>query len=77
MAEELTHDLVPTHEKLTESEAAQLLERYSISNLELPKISKKDPGIAHLDVKMGDIVKITRSSTTAGTAIYYRVIVNA
>ena len=77
MAEELTHELVPNHEKLTESEAKALLERYHVSHLELPKISKKDPGIAHLDAKTGDIIRITRSSYTAGDAVYYRVVVNA
>ena len=77
MAEELTHELVPKHEKLSESEAKELLERYHVSNLELPKISRKDPGIAHLEVKSGDIVRITRVSDTAGEAVYYRVVVNA
>jgi DNA-directed RNA polymerase subunit H len=77
MAEELTHDLMPRHEKLTEAEAQQILDRYHVSPLELPKISKKDPGITHLDVKTGDIIKITRASDTAGSAIYYRVVINA
>lgn len=77
MAEELTHDLVPKHEKLTDSEAKKLLEHYHVSNLELPKISKKDQGIAHLDAKSGDIIKITRASATAGESVYYRVVVNA
>jgi DNA-directed RNA polymerase subunit H len=77
MAEELTHELVPTHEKLSDTEAKALLERYHVSHLELPKISRKDPGIAHLEPKSGEIIKITRASTTAGEAIYYRVVVNA
>ena len=77
MAEELIHDLVPRHEKLSDSEAASLLERYHVSHLELPKISKKDPGIAHLDAKSGDIIRVIRASDTAGESIYYRVVVNA
>ena len=77
MADELVHELVPKHEKLEDDEKQQLLERYSVSLLELPKIGKKDAGIKHLDVKVGDVIKITRKSRTAGNAVYYRVVVNA
>lgn len=77
MADELTHELVPKHEKISDEEKVSLLEQYHVSLLELPKISKKDPGIRHLEVKTGDVIRITRKSRTAGDAIFYRVVVNA
>jgi len=77
MADELSHDLVPKHEKITDSEKNALLERYHVSLLEIPKIAKSDMGIKHLDVKVGDVIKITRKSSTAGASEYYRVVVNA
>ncbi len=66
------HVLVPEHEKLNQKEKQDVLAEYNITVRELPKISKKDPAIAHLDLKMGDVIKITRKSATAGKAIFYR-----
>ncbi len=70
------HILVPKHSKLSEAEKKKLFERYNISLRELPKISKKDPAIQHLNVKLGDIIKITRQSQTAGEAVFYRGVSN-
>ena len=69
------HILVPKHAKLSETEKKQLFEKYNISIKELPKINKKDPGIAHLNVKEGDVIKIERESPTAGKTVYYRGVV--
>jgi DNA-directed RNA polymerase subunit H len=52
------------------------LEKYHITLKELPKISKKDPAIGHLNVKEGDVVKVVRESPTAGEAIFYRGVIN-
>ena len=70
------HILVPEHTKLNEKEVKDLLEKYHISLKELPKISKKDPAIAHLNIKEGDVIKITRISKTASEAIFYRGVIN-
>jgi DNA-directed RNA polymerase subunit H len=70
------HLLVPKHTKLSEKEKAELFKKYNISGDELPGISKNDAAIAELNVKAGDVVKIVRQSTTAGTALFYRVVVN-
>jgi len=70
------HSLVPKQSKLTEAEKKQLFEKYNISIKELPKISKNDPGVAHLNVKEGDILKIERDSPTAGKIFYYRGVVH-
>ncbi|MBN2367545.1 DNA-directed RNA polymerase subunit H [Candidatus Woesearchaeota archaeon] len=70
------HVLMPKHVKLIEKEKKDLLERYKISLNELPKIIKNDSAIVSLNVKIGDVVKITRESPTAGEITYYRVVVN-
>lgn len=75
--EGLTHQFVPEHTKLSEKEAISLLKNLSISMRELPKILITDPAISHLDVKVGDIIKITRKSLTAGESIFYRGVIKA
>ncbi|MEA2037135.1 MAG: DNA-directed RNA polymerase subunit H [Nanoarchaeota archaeon] len=70
------HILVPEHTKLNEKEKKELLNKYKISLKELPKIGKKDAAISHLDVKEGDVIKVTRNSPTAGEAIFYRGVIN-
>jgi len=46
-----------------------------VTEKELPKIFSTDPAIRHLNVKKGDVIKITRKSPTAGETIYYRVVI--
>ncbi|MBS3166174.1 DNA-directed RNA polymerase subunit H [Candidatus Woesearchaeota archaeon] len=70
------HNLVPKHSKVSDSEKAKLLEKYGIAVKELPKIHNSDPAIVKLNLKMGDVVKIERESKTAGTAVYYRVVID-
>ena len=70
------HMLVPEHSKLTKKEIQKLLEKYNITLNELPKILSIDPAIEKLNVKPGDVIKITRDSPTAGVSIYYRVVIN-
>lgn len=69
------HILVPKHVKITDKEKEKLLKKYNITLLELPKIRKKDPAIAHLGAKTGDVIKIIRKSSTAGESIFYRGVV--
>ena len=71
------HEYVPKHTKLSEAETEKLLVKYNISKKQLPKILKKDPAIAHLDLKPGDVVKIGRKSPTLIESTYYRVVINA
>ncbi len=66
------HELVPKHAKLSEKETKELFEKYAIDLPNLPRIFKTDPAILHLDVKDGDIVKISRKSPTAGETTFYR-----
>lgn len=66
------HVLVPRHEILTQEEVENLFTMYHVSPQNLPLIFIGDAGLTGLDAKMGDIVRITRASPTAGTAVYYR-----
>ncbi|HHF43204.1 MAG TPA: DNA-directed RNA polymerase subunit H [Candidatus Aminicenantes bacterium] len=67
-----SHQLVPKHIKLSESEARKLLAKHNITLKELPKILKTDPLVKELGAKPGDIIKIIRKSEIAGEAVYYR-----
>lgn len=68
------HTLVPKHELLSEKEKEELLKKYGVTLKQLPRILLSDPAIRHLNAKVGDVIKITRKSPTAGTSIYYRVV---
>ena len=69
------HFLVPKHVKLSEKDKKEVFARYNIEIKDLPKIFINDPAIQDLDVKPGDVIKIERSSPTAGKAIYYRTVI--
>lgn len=71
------HALVPVHALASEAEKKKVVEKYNLSGIELPRILKNDPAIAHLKAKHGDIIKITRKSHTAGQAIFYRRVTSA
>ena len=70
------HGLVPEHILLKDKEKADLLANYHISVRSLPKIFVEDPAIANLSVKQGDVIKVIRSSKSAGVSVYYRVVIN-
>ncbi|MBI2147394.1 DNA-directed RNA polymerase subunit H [Candidatus Woesearchaeota archaeon] len=72
-----SHILVPLHSKLGEKDKKELLKKYHITIRELPKIFATDAAISSLDVKQGDIIKITRKSPTAGETVFYRGVLNA
>jgi len=71
----LENILVPKHEVLSGKDTERLLEFYNVTRSELPKIRKDDPALKGLGAKVGDIIKITRKSPSAGTAFYYRVVI--
>ncbi len=71
-----TNFLIPKHEKLSEKEVANILEKYSLKDKSsLPKIRLDDAAISQLEVTTGDVVVITRKSF-AGESKYYRVVIN-
>jgi DNA-directed RNA polymerase subunit H len=60
---------------MTRKEAEEVLEKYNCKLTELPLIFVSDPAIVGLGVKPGDMIKITRKSSTAGESLYYRYVV--
>ncbi len=71
------HELVPKHEILSEEEVKDLLSRYNVTKNQLPKILDTDPAVKELNAKIGDVIRITRKSFTAGESVYYRVVVSS
>ena len=68
------HVLVPKHEICSATERAKVIENYGVSEQQLPRMLATDAGIAHLGAKRGDLIKITRTSPTAGETIFYRIV---
>lgn len=71
----LDHELVPKHEIMSEGELKSVLSKYSTEKEQLPKIKVQDPVIKEIGATVGDVVKITRKSHTAGEADYYRLVI--
>ena len=72
----LAHFLVPKHTKATKEEVEEFLNKYNIELYQLPKIKKTDPAIKHLDVSVGDVIKIERKSLSSeGSYIIYRLVI--
>ena len=69
------HIYVPKHEIISKKEAEEVLEKFNCKPTELPLIFVNDPAIIGLGVKPGDMIKITRKSSTAGEGIYHRYVV--
>jgi len=69
------HQLVPKHEVLSKEEAKEVLRRYQVKVHQLPRIKASDPVVKAIGAKVGDILKITRDSPTAGKTVAYRYVV--
>ncbi len=70
------HVLVPEHVLLSDSDAKSILKGYNIAPQLLPRILVTDPCAKILGAKPGQIIKIIRKSPTAGTSVFYRLVVN-
>ncbi|KAL2754330.1 hypothetical protein ACRALDRAFT_1032730 [Sodiomyces alcalophilus JCM 7366] len=69
------HELVPSHIPLSRDEKIALLRRYRLKETQLPRILQKDPVARYLGLKRGQVVKIVRTSETAGRYASYRLCV--
>ena len=69
------HYLVPKHEIATKEEIQALKEKYSLKLWQLPRLYQSDPVAKILGAKVGDVIKITRKSPTAGVYVTYRLVV--
>lgn len=68
------HSLVPKHEPLSKESKEELLNRYHITDTQLPRIFKTDPVCRYLGVEPGTVLKITRKSETSGRYVTYRIV---
>jgi len=69
------HVLVPKHEIVPSGERQKLLNEYRIQPFQLPRLRASDPGAKAIGAKPGDIVRILRTSPTAGKYTSYRYVV--
>ena len=73
--------LTPLHEVLTERQANKALKDTQMTRERMPLLKYSDAAIQHLieqgtEVKVGDIIRITRHSLTAAEVYYYRRVVS-
>jgi DNA-directed RNA polymerase subunit H len=71
----LGHKMVPKHEIIDETELKKTLSEYNIEKEQMPKIRVTDPAAVQTQAKVGDVIRITRDSQTAGIAIFYRLVI--
>jgi DNA-directed RNA polymerase subunit H (RpoH/RPB5) len=69
------HALVPFHEIVSEKEKNQLMSYYKVKPYQMPQIRSGDPAVKAIGAQPGDVLKITRKSSTAGEHITYRYVV--
>jgi DNA-directed RNA polymerase subunit H len=69
------HRDVPKHEIVPKEEVEGILKKNNATFEQLPYILTTDPVVLELQGKPGDLIKITRESRTAGSSVYYRLVV--
>lgn len=67
-------DFVPKHKKLTRNEADTIMEVYHFRNKNMKQICYDDPLARYLNLKINDVVEITRQTITCGEEIDYRIV---
>ena len=70
----LQHNLVPEHLILSKEEAQEVLDELNVTEDQIPKILSADPVVKAIGAEVGDMLKITRKSETAGVFIAYRMV---
>ena len=71
----LEHKMVPKHEILEDADLRKTLTEYNIEKEQMPKIRVTDPSAVYIKAKVGDVIRITRDSHSAGKAIFYRLVI--
>lgn len=80
MVSDMAWTLTPKHEVLTERAATVQLNKIGLTRDELPLIAYRDAALQQLiedgvEIKLNDVIRITRKSKTVGEAYYYRRVV--
>lgn len=71
------HYLVPKHEIVNDDSVKNIMDNYNLKSInQLPIIFKNDPMAKYLNVKQGQVVKITRKNNFCGESINWRVCQN-
>lgn len=82
----LNHVNVPLHEIVPEDGEATILDAFNVTKDQLPKILVTDPAAraakligeeGETGASVGNIMKITRESPTAGVHVAYRLVVSS
>lgn len=69
------HISVPKHEIVPAEKVQEVTGKLGSSPDKFPQILSDDPAAIEIGAKRGDLIKITRASITAGTTVYFRVVV--
>jgi DNA-directed RNA polymerase subunit H len=67
--------MVPDHKIMSEEEVTQLLAHYNITTEQLPKVYHDDPAVKTIGAQVDDVIRIVRTSHTAGRAESYRLVI--
>ncbi len=71
--DQILHEYIPEHVLIIGEEREELEKKVGCENL--PHILISDPGIRHLEVSLGDVIKIKRFNPKVGDVYYYRLVV--
>jgi len=66
-----SHELIPEHKLLSKEDASKILAEFKVSLLQIPKIQTKDPALADMNVKPGQVISVIRLDGSR----YYRLVV--
>ncbi|KAK1369147.1 DNA-directed RNA polymerase, RPB5 subunit [Heracleum sosnowskyi] len=66
------HELNPRHRVLTNEEKQKLLEKYSVDEKQLPRITVKDALVRYFALEKGQVLEITYNSGITETYVTYR-----
>ena len=70
------HEMVPEHILLSSEEGKEVLDALGIEAPRLPKIHVNDPAAKEIGAKVGDVIKVIRTSSTARQSVFYRLVID-